>query len=42
MTVAARAEDPLWLELRRRQEEQPGREVDLTDAVDDFAVRRLE
>ena len=39
LSPAARAEDPLWGELLRRQEEAGDEEVDLTDAVDDFAAR---
>ncbi|WP_256841248.1 alkaline phosphatase D family protein [Ornithinimicrobium cryptoxanthini] len=39
LSVSARAGDPLWHELQRRQAEHPGREVDLTDAVDAFAER---
>lgn len=39
LSVAARSEDPLWVELRRRQQEDPAREADLTDAVDAFAER---
>lgn len=39
MSATERAEDPLWAELRRRQEAAPGTEVDLTDAVDAFAER---
>lgn len=38
LTVRARADDPLWVELQRRQEDRPGQEVDLTDAVDAFAA----
>lgn len=38
LSVAARAEDPLWAELKRR-EARSGAEVDLTDAVDEFAAR---
>src|SRR5690606_11088562 len=39
LSAAARSEDPLWVELRRRQQEDPAREADLTDAVDAFAER---
>ncbi|TQM95502.1 phosphodiesterase/alkaline phosphatase D-like protein [Ornithinimicrobium humiphilum] len=39
LSPAARAEDPLWVELRRRQEGAGEAEVDLTDAVDAFAER---
>lgn len=38
LSVAARAEDPLWRELQRRQDGHLG-EVDLTDAVDAHAER---
>ncbi|HSP59672.1 MAG TPA: alkaline phosphatase D family protein [Ornithinimicrobium sp.] len=38
LSPAARARDPLWEELDRRERESPGREVDLTDAVDAFAA----
>lgn len=39
MSAAERAADPLWVELQRRQEAQPGVEADLTDAVEAFAER---
>lgn len=39
LAPAARAADPLWQELGRRESVHPGREVDLTDAVDDLAAR---
>ncbi|WP_134774251.1 alkaline phosphatase D family protein [Ornithinimicrobium flavum] len=34
----ARAQDRLWRELGRREQRSPGQEVDLTDAVDEFAA----
>src|SRR5690606_36526595 len=37
LSCQARAEDPLWQELGRREEISPG-EVDLTAAVDEFAA----
>lgn len=39
LSVEERAEDPLWIELQRRQRAAPDAEVDLTDAVDAFAQR---
>ncbi len=39
LSPAARAQDPLWVELLRRQDEAGDGEVDLTDAVDAFAER---
>ncbi|WP_348647738.1 alkaline phosphatase D family protein [Ornithinimicrobium sp. F0845] len=39
LSVQARARDPLWVELQRRRASRPQEEVDLTDAVDDFADR---
>ena len=38
LSPRARAEDPLWQELNRREQLSPGREVDLTEAVDAFAA----
>ncbi|MDD9205648.1 alkaline phosphatase D family protein, partial [Georgenia sp. 10Sc9-8] len=39
MSVEARAQDPLWAELQRRQQDSPDDEADLTAAVDAFAER---
>src|SRR5690606_7258651 len=39
LSPGARAQDPLWVELGRRQDELGDEEVDLTDAVDAFAAR---
>ncbi|HLS43967.1 MAG TPA: alkaline phosphatase D family protein [Ornithinicoccus sp.] len=39
LSMEARAADPLWVELLRRQRERPGQEVDLTEVVDAFADR---
>jgi phosphodiesterase/alkaline phosphatase D-like protein len=39
LSVQARADDPLWVELQRRERDRPGHEVDLTDAVDALADR---
>ncbi|WP_084617296.1 alkaline phosphatase D family protein [Ornithinimicrobium pekingense] len=39
LSPAARAQDPLWRELLRRQETAGPDEVDLTDEVDAFAAR---
>lgn len=38
LSPGARAADPLWQELTRREELHPGQEVDLTEAVDAFAA----